>query len=1038
MRDDLTVAKSVYENTGLFLLRMPLLSVEDYFSIEKETVALTTNNWNSYHAQMIKHALMTSSYDIYTQLILDKEEKQRLREKMFRYLIRMSTRATPYGMLAGFSFGSMDSKSKLNFKSRTVKLWLGPDMGWFIKYLYKIQKDSRILTHLIIFSNPLMVADGNILINLDTVPNIDEKSEELVYLNATMAIKEILDKTKKGVAVNILLSNIAKKYKVKEQLVLFTIIELLDKNILYTDLIPNLVNMANPLEYTLNLLKNRRIMKNKLIDNIFSFKNNIHSFTFDNNFKPASTKDFEQWYNEIKNIIENITEEKQKNILHIDSEYILDKPTVSKKIMDSVELAASLKIALDSDPNRPKYLAGYIEKFKERFGNYKSVKFHELINPVTGLGMPKPYDYIQNKLNKAPLLEFILGSLNSKNAKLKLSDKNAETLIKKLSRIKKPVSVCLFATIIAKSQDNIDKGKFKIILNDVQNYEGAINGLGRFLYTKESSEAIKKIYNKEKQNLQNWLEVELVTIPKLRRLSNVSTRFIPYEYSVSYLVKSPQETINIPIDELMVRVENNKFFISWKDKDILLKQSSMLNRRYLPNSMRLLLDLSKDSIQQYQNSNLIKNLNFLPRIEYKNIILVPAQWSIKNDGRVDTKTFTKFSISLKKFVKEMYIPNYVLVADKDNKLLLNLNSTEALTTLYKIVKTNFSKGIITILQEGKFRVEASPLLIHGKHYANEIVVPLVLKYNENNIATAVNFSKSKQITTEKIRPDERIKLPFDEWLSINLYINPILANKFISHQLMDFVDNIKNSKGFKKWFFIRYEDPDFHIRLRIKAAQKLLLGEVVSKLHEWLKSLTNNGFMIRASINTYEREIERYGGPKSISLLEDLFYLDSEISAGVLYASSENMLNIVDLTLLAAYTFDKIMDNLGVGINNRVQFYRNWSNDTIKYPTNNFKNDLKQLILLKDDVKYNDSLLESMLFFGAKQTKKIGEKLVIYENKGLLLNNVDDILRSYLHMHCNRLIGINRNAENAVLILLKRYTEQCMYKNKANLGQMRI
>ena len=49
--------------------------------------------------------------------------------------------------------------------------------------------------------------------------------------------------------------------------------------------------------------------------------------------------------------------------------------------------------------------------------------------------------------------------------------------------------------------------------------------------------------------------------------------------------------------------------------------------------------------------------------------------------------------------------------------------------------------------------------------------------------------------------------------------------------------------------------------------------------------------------------------------------------------------------------------------------------------------------------------------------------------EGKLCQNIEDIYRSYIHMHFNRLLGINNDEENFTLILLKKSLETVFYKN---------
>ena len=79
-----------------------------------------------------------------------------------------------------------------------------------------------------------------------------------------------------------------------------------------------------------------------------------------------------------------------------------------------------------------------------------------------------------------------------------------------------------------------------------------------------------------------------------------------------------------------------------------------------------------------------------------------------------------------------------------------------------------------------------------------------------------------------------------------------------------------------RWFFIRYGDPDWHLRLRFHGRPERLQGEVLPTLQAAAAPLLEDGRLWRLQLDTYEREVERYGGSAGIVLAEKLFHLDSE------------------------------------------------------------------------------------------------------------------------------------------------------------------
>ena len=84
------------------------------------------------------------------------------------------------------------------------------------------------------------------------------------------------------------------------------------------------------------------------------------------------------------------------------------------------------------------------------------------------------------------------------------------------------------------------------------------------------------------------------------------------------------------------------------------------------------------------------------------------------------------------------------------------------------------------------------------------------------------------------------------------------------------------------WFFIRYGDPEWHLRVRFHGDPSRLQSGVLPRLHAALEPLLADGRIWRVQLDTYEREVERYGGPEGIGLAERLFQIDSEAVLAIL------------------------------------------------------------------------------------------------------------------------------------------------------------
>jgi thiopeptide-type bacteriocin biosynthesis protein len=89
------------------------------------------------------------------------------------------------------------------------------------------------------------------------------------------------------------------------------------------------------------------------------------------------------------------------------------------------------------------------------------------------------------------------------------------------------------------------------------------------------------------------------------------------------------------------------------------------------------------------------------------------------------------------------------------------------------------------------------------------------------------------------------------------------------------------------WFFVPYADPEPHLRLRFRGDPSALLTHVLPALERVIAPARATGAVYRLQLDTYERELERYGGELGIELAEQVFHWDSEACARVLALYAE-------------------------------------------------------------------------------------------------------------------------------------------------------
>jgi thiopeptide-type bacteriocin biosynthesis protein len=115
----------------------------------------------------------------------------------------------------------------------------------------------------------------------------------------------------------------------------------------------------------------------------------------------------------------------------------------------------------------------------------------------------------------------------------------------------------------------------------------------------------------------------------------------------------------------------------------------------------------------------------------------------------------------------------------------------------------------------------------------------------------------------KIKPT---LLPGSEWLYFKIYCSEQTANQLFKNSLNKLVKNMT-------WFFIRYHDPDFHLRIRIKINAEDQ-NDMSNKIYKIFNPLIEKRVVWKIQYDTYQREIDRYS-EKFMLFSEELFSIQS-------------------------------------------------------------------------------------------------------------------------------------------------------------------
>jgi len=278
-----------------------------------------------------------------------------------------------------------------------------------------------------------------------------------------------------------------------------------------------------------------------------------------------------------------------------------------------------------------------------------------------------------------------------------------------------------------------------------------------------------------------------------------------------------------------------------------------------------------------------------------------------------------------------------------------------------------------------------------------------------------------------IPPNNQLKqrLPlFDRWLYLKVHCEPKRMNHVLTHLSASFNSADSEVWPYREWFFVRYKDQMDHLRIRIQISGRLDGFAAFQFAESTLSEAVACGLVTKLTIDTYEREIDRYGGA-SLSYCEVVMCKDSTLVLKLLSLKSIDFLEagiggvVMYLELFELEPIEKeyVLRDLASGYfeehhgaqDLRIQFdveYRKQSPMILKGAAKSVHH-----------LKSNSNIVEEFNLLSIA-IQELLPRLSVREERV-------EVLKSRIHMHSNRLFTSNfRLNELYLYCLLDKHDQQ--------------
>lgn len=990
------------------------------------------------------------------------EKGQRTELALVRYFQRMSHRCTPFGLYAGHSIGLAGEQTHLCLEAaKGYQRHSRLDMDYLCGLTRALESDHALRESLTYRPNTSLYQAGGRLRYAEAQDGEKGRTYKLVAVSENDYLRATLDRAKDGASLSSLAAALVDDEISLEEAQEY-IHELIDNQVLVSDLEPEVTGPEPTPRLAALLAASSASEVGEHLKATLEMLARLDALGLGQ--APEQYRDLAKELEALPGKVD------LSKLLQVDMHKPAPEATLGTAVTD--EMIKAVDLLERMSPAGGDAFTAFKEAFTKRYES-RWIPLAEALDPECGIGFS---GQTGRMAEGAPLLEGLAfpGAqgggghaghggrpsgpswsprdllLSKKLEKLDLKDPNAELVLEDedLKVVAPPGapaqplpdSLSFMGVLAAQSEEALANGDFRLLVTGAHGPSGA-RILGRFCHGDAALEDhVRALVREEEAYDPERVYAEVAHLSQ-GRMGNVLARPVLRDREIVFLGRSsaPAEQ-QIPITDLLVSVVDGRVVLRsiTLGKEVIPRLTSAANFSYRA------LDIYKflGSIQgQGLNQGLgwnwgaLQSEPMLPRVRYGRLVLNRARWSVKAEevkAILESKGSERYK-AVQTWREERGLPRFTLLADGDNELPVDLDNPLSVETFCSLLKGRGGFNLVEDFPGTDELVASGP---EGS-FNHELVVPL--------FRVPVKDEKPRRISPlpPKDKDGDEHFAPGSEWLYLKLYGGQSSGDRILQEAAVPLVKHFLATGAADSWFFIRYSDPDPHVRLRFHGDPKRLYGEALPELNRRLAPFLEDGSLWRVELGTYERETDRYGGTGNIARCETWFQMDSEAVLEIVaaYPGDDGAEARWRLCLAGV---DRILQVFGKDLEQRYAFVQAARADfgrefglpnaaLEKQLSDRFRKERKGLDAFLDEGGAVDAALApglAILDRRDQQLTPLAAEMVSCSKEEGFPTPLDDLIRSLIHMFVNR---AQRSAQRAQEFVVYDFLERLYDSRLARL-----
>lgn len=1003
-----------------FLIRTPRFPLDTLHALPRDAAGIEAFLLDWVKDPHIEEALYVASASLFTRMKkwtdgapLD----EKLTQSLIKYLIRVCARPTPFGLFSGVALGKFSDVTNLSCRgaghdTRSARLDIS---------VLSAMRDAARSPAIKYAPNASIHRAGETFYYIESCKTDGEHSYKLSSFAADEYIVRLLDYARDGVTVSALVDRFVAAYQEADRHeVLAFVIELVQQSILVADLALPLTG-PSPERSLASALSGAGAVG--LSAALMACTEQVNNMDARARVDIASYRAVESSLAAASISIEH------GNVVQMDLNRGFRSCSIDSRALDQLLSIMPLMLPKAADGGSS-VLADFSRRFMSKYGE-RSVPLLQALNEEIGLAFDSrghressllagiPWRAGEAQATSGAAMTAMQEA--SVSAMTRYSGRDAAVV-----RLEHEVSQAGGADMSAAPYS------FSLLVSMYEGEDGqplvhfkggfgppASMLLGRFCGVDEDLlHLMRRHLAKEQEHSPDVVFAEIVHAP-YGRAGNIVARPHLRDHEIVFLGDSSlPEGSRIMPDDLRVMVRNGEIIL-WSERlgrRIIPRLSCAHNYNATsPGIYKFLCSLAHQNlaVPRFSLPRVFEGARFVPRLMFGNVILQEMRWRVPRARLAALAGDCDAVGELRVLREEFRLDRYVTFGIGDNVLTIDLHNPAMVSVLLNETR-NMREVVLKEALAAKFK----PLVrdeLQDARFCNEVVVPCINERAARYLpARGEDFSRRAAVGEFP---------PGSEWLSVKVYGAPGVVDDVLFRILAPLANDLVQSGVITKWFFIRYGDPDWHVRMRFEGDAGRLGGEVLPAIRTRINPELTSCVLSRLEVFTYAREVERYGGEEGILLAEQLFFEESRFLSGFLGAFDEDadfrwqVAFLGSLAILESFGFD--VDKSARLIERVRDYFGGEFNDSRELRTGLGKK-YRSLAVEGLARGFNENKTDR---FGRYRSaiRSVAERYRQLESSGQLTCPIEDLVISFLHMYNNRVfVSDNRRHEFVIYDFLRR------------------